>query len=193
VLDVRGRHPSSALPHAKRAEYEAGLMASVTQTKVLDGGWITWQEERRPISDEPVDLRPARFSARPRSRLRRTLADVREARARGAALVDARPRQELVDGATGLWAAPAAVARLARAAGIDPDGPAGADRDLRQRRLGNGRTAVPGTDRDPHGRRLRRLVQRVERRRGPADRVRIAPSAVQARNRYGSTSPRRIA
>jgi thiosulfate/3-mercaptopyruvate sulfurtransferase len=39
-------------------------------------------------------------------------------RARGAC-----PYQELVDGATGLWAAPAAVARLARDAGIDPDRP----------------------------------------------------------------------
>jgi hypothetical protein len=33
------------------------------------------------------------------------------------------PCQELVDGATGLWAAPAAVARLARDAGIDPERP----------------------------------------------------------------------
>src|SRR5262249_22018474 len=33
------------------------------------------------------------------------------------------PYQELVDGATGLWAAPASVARLARDAGIDPDSP----------------------------------------------------------------------
>jgi thiosulfate/3-mercaptopyruvate sulfurtransferase len=74
------------------------------------------------------------------------LSEVIEARERGAMLVDARPRhlflgeqgvtntghipgarclpyQELVDGATGLWAAPAAVARLARDAGIDPDRP----------------------------------------------------------------------
>jgi len=78
--------------------------------------------------------------------LRRTLGDVAAASARGAALVDARPRhmflgeqgvantghipgarclpyQELVDGATGLWAAPEAVRRLARDAGIDPDQP----------------------------------------------------------------------
>jgi thiosulfate/3-mercaptopyruvate sulfurtransferase len=71
---------------------------------------------------------------------------VAAASARGAALVDARPRhlflgeqgvantghipgarclpyQELVDGATGLWAAPEAVRRLARDAGIDPDQP----------------------------------------------------------------------
>jgi thiosulfate/3-mercaptopyruvate sulfurtransferase len=33
------------------------------------------------------------------------------------------PYQELVDGATPRWAAPAAVARLARDAGIDPDRP----------------------------------------------------------------------
>lgn len=33
------------------------------------------------------------------------------------------PYQELVDGATGLWAAPGAVRRLARNAGIDPDQP----------------------------------------------------------------------
>lgn len=81
-----------------------------------------------------------------RPRLRRTLADVEQAGRDGAALVDARPRhlflgeagvansghipgsrsvpyQELVDGATGLWAAPEAVARLARGAGIDPERP----------------------------------------------------------------------
>ena len=33
------------------------------------------------------------------------------------------PYQELVDGATGLWADPAAIARLARDAGIDPARP----------------------------------------------------------------------
>ena len=33
------------------------------------------------------------------------------------------PYQELVDGATGLWAAPEAVKRLVRDAGIDPDRP----------------------------------------------------------------------
>ena len=78
--------------------------------------------------------------------MRRTLADVEAARSAGATFVDARPRhlfvgepgaadtghipgsrclpyQELVDGATGLWAAPSAVRRLARDAGIDPDRP----------------------------------------------------------------------
>ncbi len=206
VLDVRGRHPSSPLPHAKRADYTAGHIPGATfvdwehdfvdtdnpvpvqiagaqafarraaelgvgdgdlvityddyygifaarvawafryygaEARVLDGGWTTWREERRPISTGSVEVPSTRFTARPRPRLRRTLAEVQAAQARGAAFVDARPRhlflgeqgtantghipgsyclpyQELVDGATGLWAAPDAVARLARDAGIDP-------------------------------------------------------------------------
>ncbi|HUA02904.1 MAG TPA: sulfurtransferase [Solirubrobacteraceae bacterium] len=209
VLDVRGRHPSSALPHAKLAEYTAGhipgaafvdwehdfidvsdpvpvQVASVAEfaaragelgigdggvvvtyddyygifaarvawafryygaeSRVLDGGWLTWKEQGHPVTDAVVEGPHATFTPRPRPLLRRTLADVVEARERGAMLVDARPRhlflgeqgaantghipgarclpyQELVDGATGLWAAPAAVARLARDAGIDPDRP----------------------------------------------------------------------
>ena len=205
VLDVRGRHPSSSLPHAKRAEYaQAHIPGAVfvdwerdfiavddavpvqvanpeqfaqragelgisdgdcvvtyddyygifaarvawafrlygADSRVLDGGWATWQEEGRPVAggqDEPI---AACFTASERPRLRRTLVEVERACREGAALVDARPRhlflgekgvpntghipgarclpyQELVDGATGLWAAPAAVARLARDAGID--------------------------------------------------------------------------
>jgi thiosulfate/3-mercaptopyruvate sulfurtransferase len=209
VLDVRGRHPSSALPHAKLAEYSAEHVPGATfvdwehdfidasdpvpvqvagseafaaragelgigdgdlvvtyddyygifaarvawafryygaETRVLDGGWLTWKEEGRPVTDAVVNRARVTFAARPRRRLRRTLDDVADARERGAMLVDARPRhlflgeegvantghipgarclpyQELVDGATGLWAAPAAVARLARDAGIDPDRP----------------------------------------------------------------------
>jgi thiosulfate/3-mercaptopyruvate sulfurtransferase len=209
VLDVRGRHPSSPLPHAKRAEYAAehipgagfvdwkhdfvdgddpvpvqvagagefaaraselgvgdedlvvtyddyyGIFAARVAwafryyggaCRVLDGGWITWKEEGRPVTDDVLEHSPAQFTARPRPRLRRTLAEVLEAHGRGATFVDARPRhlflgeedaantghipgarclpyQELVDGATGLWAAPAAVARLVRDAGIDPDRP----------------------------------------------------------------------
>jgi thiosulfate/3-mercaptopyruvate sulfurtransferase len=209
VLDVRGRHPSSSLPHAKRAEYAVGHVPGAVfvdwendfvdaadpvpvqvappeqfaqragelgvgdgdlvvtyddyygifaarvawafrlygaDARVLDGGWATWQEEGRPVTDEPTEPSAARFSARLRPRLRRTLAEVELARRRGATLVDARPRhlflgeaqaantghipgacclpyQELVDGATGLWAAPPAVARLVRNAGIDPDSP----------------------------------------------------------------------
>jgi thiosulfate/3-mercaptopyruvate sulfurtransferase len=209
VLDVRGRHASSALAHAKRAEYGRehipgavfvdwehdfvdghdpvpvqiagsdaftarardlgigdrdlvvtyddyyGIFAARVawafrfygaEARVLDGGWATWKDEGRPVSSEPASRGSRDFVARPRPRLRRTLADVQDAIDRGATLVDARPRhlflgqrgapntghipgsrclpyQELVDGATGLWAAPAAVARLARDAGIDPQSP----------------------------------------------------------------------
>jgi len=209
VLDVRGRHPSSSLPHAKRAEYERlhvpgavfidwerdfvagdepvpvqvagadafaaragelgigehmlivtyddyyGIFAARVawafrlygaRAVVLDGGWTTWLEEGRPVSADPVPREPAHFTATVRPRLRRTLLEVSEAARRGATLVDARPRhlflgedgrpntghipgalclpyQELVDGATGLWAAPDAVRRLVRDAGIDPDRP----------------------------------------------------------------------
>lgn len=209
ILDVRGRHPSSALPHAKREEYVAGHIPGAVfvdwehdfidlenpvpvqvaaaeafearagdlgigdgdvvvtyddyygifaarvawafryyggQSRVLDGGWTTWQEEGHPVSNQTVEPGRARFTARVRPRLRRTLVEVEQACRSGSALVDARPRhlflgepavagtghipgsvslpyQELVDGATGLWAAPAAVSRLVRDAGIDPDRP----------------------------------------------------------------------
>jgi thiosulfate/3-mercaptopyruvate sulfurtransferase len=209
VLDVRGRHPSSALPHAKHADYTAGHIPGAVfvdwehdfvdsddpvpvqiaradafaaragelgvsdtdlivtyddyygifagrvawafryygaESRVLDGGWTSWAEAGRPITTGTVEPERRQFVPRPRPRLRRTLAEVEQARARGAAFVDARPRhlflgeqgvantghipgsrslpyQELVDGATGLWAAPDAVRRLVRAAGIDPDRP----------------------------------------------------------------------
>jgi thiosulfate/3-mercaptopyruvate sulfurtransferase len=209
VLDVRGRHPSSPLPHAKRAEYERAHIAGAmfvdwerdfvavddpvpvqvagaeefarragelgvgdgdvvvtyddyygifaarvawafrlygARACVLDGGWQSWTQEGRPTSCEALAPGGAHFTANTRTRLRRTLEDVLSACERGAALVDARPRhlflgeadvphtghipgarclpyQELVDGATGLWAAPDAVARLARDAGIDPERP----------------------------------------------------------------------
>jgi thiosulfate/3-mercaptopyruvate sulfurtransferase len=209
ILDVRGRHPSSSLPHAKRTEYAAGHVPGAAfvdwehdfvdtddpvpvqiagaaafatragqlgvgdgdlvvtyddyygifaarvawafrhygaDTRVLDGGWTTWRDESRPTGHGDGGPQPRRFTTRTRTKLRRTLADVEQATRRGVALVDARPRhlfvgevgvantghipgsvclpyQELVDGATGVWAAPAAVARLARDAGIDPDRP----------------------------------------------------------------------
>ncbi len=209
VLDVRGRHPSSPLPHAKRTEYVAAHVPGAlfvdwehdfidtadpvpvqlagpdqfaaraselgirdgdvvvtyddyyaifagriawafryygAESRVLDGGWTTWQEQGRPVSDEVVEPQPGSFTAKLRPRLRRTLTEVEQARARGATLVDARPRhlflgeqglantghipgsrclpyQELVDGATGLWALPDAVRHLVRHAGIDPDHP----------------------------------------------------------------------
>jgi thiosulfate/3-mercaptopyruvate sulfurtransferase len=113
---------------------------------VLDGGWTTWNDEGRPVTAAAPDRPATAFHARPRPQLRRTLAEVDDACRRGATLVDARPRhlflgergtantghipgarclpyQELVDGATGLWADPAAVARLSRDAGIDPQRP----------------------------------------------------------------------
>ena len=209
VLDVRARHPSSPLPHAKRTEYTAGHIPGAmfvdwehdfidptdpvpvqvagaaefaaragelgvgdgdlvvtyddyygifaarvawafryygAESRVLDGGWSTWKEERRPVSAVRETPMERVFTARSRPRLRRTLTDVEAARDEGATFVDARPRhlflgdpetantghipgsrclpyQELVDGATGLWAAPEAVRRLARDAGIDPDRP----------------------------------------------------------------------
>ena len=211
VLDVRGRHPSSSLPHAKHAEFLEGHVPGAAfvdwehdfvacddpvpvqvasprafarragtlgvgdgdlvvtyddyygifaarvawafrlygaESRVLDGGWTTWREEGRPVTDRLTQPVPTRFGARLRPRLRRTLPEVERALDGGAMLVDARPRhvfigepgtpntghipgarclpyQELVDGATGLWAAPAAVARLARDAGIDCDRPPG--------------------------------------------------------------------
>jgi thiosulfate/3-mercaptopyruvate sulfurtransferase len=209
ILDVRGRHPSSPLPHAKRAEYaeshvpgavfidwehdfvdlDAAVPVQVAsapafaaragqlgigdgdlvvtyddyygifaarvawafrlygaQARVLDGGWRTWCEEQRPVTRAQTELETASFTPYARPRLRRTLAEVEAAARSGATLVDARPRhlfvgevgvagtghipgsrclpyQELVDGATGLWASPDAVARLARDAGIDPRRP----------------------------------------------------------------------
>lgn len=209
VLDVRGRHASSPLPHAKRTEYAQGhipgavfvdwerdfvavedpvpLQVAATRefaeragelgvgdgdlvvtyddyygifaarvawafrlygarSWVLDGGWTTWREEGRDMASGIVEPAPAQFHGHLRSGMRRTLDDVERARSRGAVLVDARPRhlylgeegrantghipgalcipyQELVDGATGLWAAPEAVARLARDAGVDPENP----------------------------------------------------------------------
>jgi 3-mercaptopyruvate sulfurtransferase SseA len=115
-------------------------------SRILDGGWTTWIDDTRALTNKDETPEPRVFTAHPRPRLRRTLDDVEGARAQGATLVDARPRhlflgqagiantghipgahclpyQELVDGATGLWAAPDAVRRLARDAGIDPDRP----------------------------------------------------------------------
>jgi thiosulfate/3-mercaptopyruvate sulfurtransferase len=209
VLDVRGRHPSSSLAHAKRAEYAQGhipgaifvdwerdfvdvadpvpyQIASIdafakragelgigagdlivtyddyygifaarvawsfrfygAEARVLDGGWRTWVDEGRPTSAGVPERPSAVFTPRVRNALRRTLEEVEIAGATGATLVDARPRhlylgepgaagtghipgarslpyQELVDGATGLFATPAAITRLLRGAGIDPARP----------------------------------------------------------------------
>jgi thiosulfate/3-mercaptopyruvate sulfurtransferase len=209
ILDVRGRHPSSPLPHAKRAEYErahipgaifvdwerdfidtddpvayqvasadrfadrAGklgisdkhlvvtlddyfsIFAARTawafrlhgvEARVLDGGWPSWRDDNRPTTNSVSNHATEEFTPRMRPRLRRTLEDVTAARERGATLVDARPLHlfvgekgtpgtghipgavslpyfELVDGATGAWASPAAISRLLRGVGIDPAHP----------------------------------------------------------------------
>ncbi len=209
VLDVRGRHPSSPLAHAKRAEYADGHVPGAVfvnwerdfvdvtdpvpyqvasahafaaragelgiadgdlivtyddyygifaarvawsfrlygaDARVLDGGWRTWVDEDRPVTTSVVEREPAAFAARVRPLLCRTVDEVELARSSGATLVDARPRhlflgesgvpgtghipgalclpyQELVDGATGLFASPAAIERLLRDAGLDPARP----------------------------------------------------------------------
>jgi thiosulfate/3-mercaptopyruvate sulfurtransferase len=196
ILDVRGRHPSSPLPHAKRAEFDAthipgavfvdwatdfvnredpvpyqladpdqfaadagalGLSPEdivvtyddyygLHDARVLDGGWRTWFDEGRAITDAPSEPRPTTFPVCAPNALRLSLDDLDRARGSGAAVVDARPRhlylgepgapgtghipgaytlsyQELVDGATGLFQSPTAIRRLVVAAGIDPDDP----------------------------------------------------------------------
>jgi thiosulfate/3-mercaptopyruvate sulfurtransferase len=205
ILDVRGRHPSSSLAHAKRAEYAEGHLPGAVfvdwehdfvdssdpvpyqvasmeafaaragelgiregdlivtyddyygifaarvawsfrfygaEARVLDGGWRTWVDEDRPTTASVTEPDRASFTARVRPKLRRTLQDLEVARANGATVVDARPRhlflgeqgvkgtghipgslclpyQELVDGATGLFASPAAITRLLIGAGLD--------------------------------------------------------------------------
>ncbi len=209
VLDVRGRHPSSALAHAKRAEYAEGHIPGAVfvdwehdfvdvadpvpyqiasadafadragalgigdgdlvvtyddyygifaarvawsfrfygaEARVLDGGWRTWVDEGRPTTADIAQRARVAFTPRARPALRRSLDEVELAGAGGATFIDARPRhlflgepgaagtghipgarslpyQELVDGATGLFATPAAIARLLRDAGIDPARP----------------------------------------------------------------------
>jgi thiosulfate/3-mercaptopyruvate sulfurtransferase len=209
VLDVRGRHPSSTLAHAKRDEYAQGHIPGAifidwehdfvdtadpvpyqiasagefaaragalgiserdlvvtyddyygifaarvawsfrfygAEARVLDGGWRTWVDEGRPTTALATQRPAAQFAPRERTALRRDLQDVKVAGANGATFVDARPRhlflgepgtagtghipgarslpyQELVDGATGLFATPAAITRLLRDAGIDPARP----------------------------------------------------------------------
>ena len=116
------------------------------EARVLDGGWRTWVDEERPTTALVRQPRSATFSPRARNALRRSLDEVEVASAAGVTLVDARPRhlflgepgvpgtghipgalslpyQELVDGATGLFATPAAISRLLRDAGIDPARP----------------------------------------------------------------------
>jgi thiosulfate/3-mercaptopyruvate sulfurtransferase len=121
--------------------------------------------------------------------------EVQVAQARGVTLVDARPRhlylgekgvagsghipgalslpyQELVDGATGLFATPSAIARLLRAIGIDPSHP---PNELITT-CGTGVSATVALIAlelaGVHNAGLRRLLFRVEHGREPAHRVR---------------------
>ena len=50
VLDVRGRHPSSALPHAKRAEYAAAHIPGAV--------FVDWERDFVD-TDEPVPVQVA--------------------------------------------------------------------------------------------------------------------------------------
>ena len=209
ILDVRGRHFSSAKPHVKRAEYETahipgavmadwehdlvdpddpvpyqvatphdvalhaerlgvgdgdlvvtyddyyGIFAARVawafrlygcEARVLDGGWPTWSEEGRTVTSETPERSSAPFTPRLRPELRLSLGELEAARARGATVIDARPRHlylgepgapgtghipgalcvpypELVDGSNGIVATPPAIRRLLRGAGLDPDRP----------------------------------------------------------------------
>ena len=252
VLDVRGRHPSSSLPHAKRAEYAAGHIPGAVfvdwehdfvdtddpvpvqvagaedvrdragELGIGDGDLVVTYDDyygifaarvawafryygaestrarrrldhldgRRRARSAPTRSSPSAGSSRhargrgcgarwPRSRKPAT---------RGAALVDARPRH-LFLGEQGvantghipglaLPSLPGARRRRDRPVGGAGRGreararcrhrprptAARADRDLRKRRLRDRRAAGARTDRRPLRRRLRRLVQRVERR-----------------------------
>ena len=113
---------------------------------MLDGGWPTWDGGRPARHGGGARTRAGDVHPAAAAGLRRTLAELEAACDRGATLVDARPRHlfigeqgaagtghipgarclpypELVDGATGLRAAPAAIRRLLRGAGIDPERP----------------------------------------------------------------------
>src|SRR6185437_9355244 len=58
VLDVRGRHPSSALPHAKRAEYD--------KSHIPGAVFVDWEQDFVATDSEvPVQVAPAdAFAAR---------------------------------------------------------------------------------------------------------------------------------
>jgi thiosulfate/3-mercaptopyruvate sulfurtransferase len=112
--------------------------------RVLDGGWQSWRAERRPTTPSQAPISPARFTPRPVPDLCCNLEEVESAMARGAMLVDARPRHlydgdteaprtghipgavnvpytELVDHDSGLFASPEELREVLAGAGIDPE------------------------------------------------------------------------
>src|SRR6185436_2311166 len=131
ILDVRGRHPSSSLPHAKRTEYARSHLPGAT--------FVDWEHDFVNAGDPvPVQLAdPGAFAARAGALgidaddLVVTYDDyygifaARVAWAFRAYGVQAR----VLDGGWTTWndegrpVTPAALARLSRDAGIDPERP----------------------------------------------------------------------
>jgi thiosulfate/3-mercaptopyruvate sulfurtransferase len=63
---------------------------------LLDGGWVKWSLESRPVSREPARVAPATFTARPDAGWLATAADVKEAIGRDdIRIVDARTTAEI--------------------------------------------------------------------------------------------------
>jgi thiosulfate/3-mercaptopyruvate sulfurtransferase len=63
--------------------------------RLLDGGWVRWHAENRPTAADTPELKPARFTPRPRPGLRRTADEVMAALDRtDVLLVDARAPEQ---------------------------------------------------------------------------------------------------
>lgn len=62
--------------------------------RVLNGGWLKWLAEGRPVSRDIPTYPPATFTPRPRPEMRRTADEVMAALQRGAAVIDARQAPE---------------------------------------------------------------------------------------------------
>ena len=155
VLDVRGRHPSSSLPHAKRAEYRQGHVPGAV--------FVDWEHDFVAV-DDPVpvqvasgeDVREPRRRARyrrrrPRRHLRRLLRDLRCARRVGVPFLRRRragARRRLDDLAGG-GARPERSAGRARARTLHR---AAAPTTAADARRGRARHAAPVRRSSTHGR-----------------------------------------
>jgi 3-mercaptopyruvate sulfurtransferase SseA len=172
VLDARGRHPSSLLPHVKRSEYEAGHIPGAV--------FVDWEHDfTDPDDPVPVQLAGTEgfaaragalgigdgdlivtyddyygiFAGRVAWAFRYYGAEARvldggwttwleEARAVGDEPAESEPQQ--------FAACPGGRGKARPRSRDRPRSAApGADRDLRQRRLGNGRAVGAGADRSP--------------------------------------------